>query len=79
MHHHREETYTYSEKSLEACHIGFSQHSTLLYLMNNLYGSSVSDHIGSMDHHRDDLKACKSICEPVGSYRENKKGILPML
>ena len=71
MHHHREEAYTYSEKSLEACHIGFSQHSTLLYLMNNLYGSSVSDHIGSMDHHRDDSKACKSICEPVGSYREN--------
>ena len=51
MHHHREEAFTYSEKSLEACYIGFSQHSTLLYLMNNLYGSSVSDHIGSMDHH----------------------------
>ena len=50
MHHHREEAYTYSEKPLEACHIGFSQNSTLLYLMNNLCGSSVSDHIGSMDH-----------------------------
>ena len=36
---------------LEASHIGFSQHSTLLYLMNNRCGSSVSDHIGSMDHH----------------------------
>ena len=53
MHHHREEAYTctYSEMPLEACHIGFSQHSMLLYLMNNLCGSSISDHIGSMDHH----------------------------
>ena len=44
-------------------HIDFSQHSycvvkkpiwpalsTILYFMNNLCGSFVSDHIGSMDH-----------------------------
>ena len=51
MHHHREEAYTYSKKPLKACHIGFSQHITLLYLMNNLCGSSVSNLIVSMDHH----------------------------
>ena len=62
----------YSEKPLEACHIGFSQHSTLLYLMNNLCGSSVSDHIGSMDYHIEMIqKRAQSICEPVGSYLEN--------
>ena len=33
------------------CHIDFSQHSTHLYLMNNVYRSAVYDHIGSMDHH----------------------------
>ena len=76
MHHHREETYTYSETSLEACHIGFSQHSTLLYLMNNLYGSSVSHHIGSMDHHRDDARVSVNLLAVTGKI---KKGILPML
>ena len=51
MHHHREEAYKCSEKPLEACHIGFSQHIMLLYLMNNQCGLSVSDPKGSMDHH----------------------------
>ena len=77
MHHHREEAYTYSEKSLEACHIGFSQHSTLLYLMNNLYGSSVSDHIGSMDHQRDDSKACKVSVNLLAVTGKIKKAFYP--
>ena len=62
MHHRRDEAYRCSKQSLEACHIGFSQHSTILYLMNNLWGLCVSDHIGSMDHHIELIQKRCRVC-----------------
>ena len=65
-------------ENIQKCHstLAILQHSMHLYLMNNLCGSSVSDHIGSMDHHIV-IEKFKSAAVNVGnlwymyiSYRE---------
>ena len=84
MHHHREEAYQFSKKPLEGCHVGFftALHDSVSYLC----GSSVSDLIGSMDHHihvhnvEMIQKHCRVSVNLLDlSYREKEKGILPML